>query len=316
MVKQVILCGCGNIGFRHLQALADIDTPARITIVEPFEGGHPRIADFIASEAAGGAEHYRLLSALPESREHFDLVVIATSADTRQAAFDSVVDHHDVGYIIFEKILFQTVTALDEVAAKLEHMGIAAFVNCGRRGFENYHALKTALAGGGPIDVTVTGSAFGLASNAVHFLDLCEFLNDTPLTSIDLSALQSGAVESKRAGFYEIFGTLAATLDNGAILSVTCLDSDKMEIGITLSQGVRSIAIDELGGTQSEDGVTTPFAIKHVSGMPYLYDNALREGDPGLTPYAASAHQHRLYLRAMCQHLDLPSSDDTVCPVS
>ena len=119
MVKHVLLCGCGNIGFRHLQALATIDTPAQITIVEPFTRGHGRIADFIASEASGGPERYSLLDALPEARTRFDLVVIATSADTRQAAFEAIVDHHDVGCILFEKILFQSIAALEAVGARL-----------------------------------------------------------------------------------------------------------------------------------------------------------------------------------------------------
>lgn len=316
MVKQVLLCGCGNIGFRHLQALSTIETPARITIVEPFEAAHPRIADFIASYAAGGAERYRLLSALPSGRETFDLVVIATNADARKAAFDGIVKNHDVGCIIFEKILFQTVTALDAVGADLDRAGIPAFVNCGRRGFDSYRALATAFADQTPTDITVTGSAFGLASNAIHFLDLAEFLNGAALTAVDLSGLDVGAVQSKRAGFVEIFGTLTATLDNGAKLSVTCTDTDAMSIAITLRHGDRTIVIDELGGTQTEGGVTEPFAVKYVSGMPYLYDEALQNRDPGLTPYAASAHQHRLYLRAMCRHLELPSGDDTVCPVS
>lgn len=316
MVKQVLLCGCGNIGFRHLQALSTINTTARITIVEPFEAVHPRIADFIASSAARGADRYRLLSVLPSPRETFDLAVIATSADTREAAFDGIVENHDVGCILFEKILFQTVSALDTVGANLNRAGIPAFVNCGRRGFDSYRALADEFAGMTPTDISVTGSAFGLASNAIHFLDLAEFLNNATLRDIDLSGLDVGAVNSKRAGFVEVFGTLAATLDNGASLSVTCTDNNAMSISITLRHGDRTIVIDEVGGTQIEAGKSKPFAVKYVSGMPYLYDDALCSSDPGLTPYAASAHQHRLYLRAVCHHLGLPSGDDTVCPVS
>lgn len=316
MVKQVLLCGCGNIGFRHLQALSTINTTARITIVEPFEAVHPRIADFIASSAAGGADRYRLLSVLPSPRETFDLAVIATSADTRQAAFEGIVENHDVGCIIFEKILFQTVSALDTVATDLDRARIPAFVNCGRRGFDSYRALAAEFAGTTPTDITVTGSAFGLASNAIHFLDLAEFLNGATLTNIDLSGLDAGVVDSKRAGFVEIFGTLAATVNNGASLLVTCTDGDAMSISITLRHGHRTIVIDELGGTKTEAGTTEPFAVKYVSSMPYLYDDALSSVDPGLTPYAASAHQHRLYLRAMCHHLGLQTGDDAVCPVS
>lgn len=314
--KQVLLVGCGNIGFRHLQALSTIETPVRITVVEPFEAGHGRITDFINSDAAGGADRYRLLTAPPAQRERFDLVVIATSADTRQAAFEGINKTHDLGCVIFEKILFQTVAALDEVGADLAREGIPAFVNCGRRGFDSYRALAAEFAGKGATDITVTGGAFGLASNAVHFLDLAEFLNGSAVSSVDLSGLDAGAIDSKRAGFVEIFGTLAATLENNAKLSVTCDDTQSISISITLRNGDRTLVIDEMGGTMTESGQAQPFEVKYVSGMPHLYDDALRKGDPGLTPYAASARQHRHYLQAMCRHLDLPEGDATVCPVS
>ena len=316
MVKKILLCGCGNIGFRHLQALAQLKTPAHITMVEPFAQGHARITDFITSEEANGAERYRLLGALPQTREAFDLAVITTRADVRQAVYEDIVTHHDVTSILFEKILFQTVTALDTVERDLEQRKIAGFVNCGRRGFDNYRAMAAEFAGDTPTDITVTGSAFGLASNAVHFLDLAEFLNGSPLKEVDLSQLNSDTAQSKRDGLVEIFGTLRANTANGGKLSVTCADEPGMAIAITVRHAGRNIQIDELGNTKTEGGQTVPFGTKFVSGMPYLYDDALQTGDPGLTPYNASARQHRLYLGAMCDHLDLPSGNDTLIPIS
>lgn len=312
MVKQVLLCGCGNIGFRHLQALSAIKTAAHVTIVEPFVGGHGRITDFIATDDPA---KYTLLNTLPQAHQQFDLVVIATSADVRQMVFEDIIKQHDIACIIFEKILFQSVAALNAVDAQLDASSIPAFVNCGRRGFDSYQALASEFAGH-PTDVTVNGTAFGLASNAVHFLDLAEFLNNAAITDLDLTGLKPGSIPSKRADFVEIFGTLKATLDNGAKLSVTCANEDAMTIGITLNNAVSETIIDELSGQQSQNGTATAFAIKHVSGMPYLYDDALTRQDPGLTPYKDSARQHRFYLRQLCQHLGLPSGDDTLCPIS
>jgi hypothetical protein len=172
------------------------------------------------------------------------------------------------------------------------------------------------MAGDTPTKIEVIGGAFGLASNAIHFLDLAEFQNGAPLNAVVLSGLNPGSIEGKRAGCVEVFGTLTATLDNGGTLSVTCADTQAMTISITLSHGTRRIVIDELGGCQTENETTKPFTIKHVSGMPYLYDAALQTNNPSLTPYASSARQHRLYLQAMCQHLGLPQDDSTRCPVS
>lgn len=316
MVKQVLLCGCGNIGFRHLQAMSTMETPAHIIIVEPFQEAHERISDFISSQEESGKHSYSLASEIPSSPRTLDLVVIATNADTRQAAFEDIIARHSVSVVIFEKILFQSVQALDAVQATLEAHGIRGFVNCGRRGFDSYHALFDELDENLPTHVTVTGSAFGLASNAVHFLDLIEFLNRSSVGRVDLSGLHPNAVESKRAGFYEIFGTLEGMLKNGAALSVTCEDDDTMNIVISIQNGDKNYQINELKGTIVRDDQVGPFEIKYVSGMPQIYDQALEYGDPGLTPYIDSANQHRLYLRAMCKYLGLPTADETLCPIS
>lgn len=316
MVKQVLLCGCGNIGFRHLQAMSTMETSVHITIVEPFLASHERISDFISSQETIEKKSYSLVAELPSSRQTFDLAVIATNADTRQAAFEDIIKQHNINVVIFEKILFQSVQAINTVQAALEAHKIRGFVNCGRRGFDSYHALSGELPKNQPTHVTVTGGAFGLASNAVHFLDLIEFLNTSSLKTVDLSELQPNAVESKRAGFYEIFGTLQATLENGAALSVTCEDFDTMNINILVQNGETSYEINEMNGTMTRNGHVSPFEIKYVSGMPHLYDQALEHGDPGLTPYVESANQHRLYLLAMCKYLGLPAADETLCPIS
>lgn len=316
-MKHVLLVGCGNIGFRHLQALTSIEEidQIHVTVVEPDSAQHARITEHAKTVSCP----VEVLQAQPDGPRHFELVVIATNSNIRRKVFDAVDDAYSIDTVIFEKIVFQTITDHAEVAARLSKDGITGFVNCGRRGFPGYHALRDRLADAAPIHLDVSGASWALASNGIHFLDIAEFLNGSALTSINASGLAAGSKESKRGGYLEVFGTLTAELDNGARVSLTCRDELPVEIAISLSGETFSAKLDEAAHTAElsigELTETLHFQTHHVSGMPHIYSGALF-GDCPLTPFADAAHQHRLYLTALRTHLGLSNERDAPCPIS
>lgn len=326
--KQVVLVGCGNIGFRHLQALTAMTEPCDIAVIEPAPQAHPRIEALIAQLHADGPHSLRLCGSVAgwgvalgqrdATAAPVDLAVIATDARHRMDAWTALRAHAPVNAVIFEKILFQSVAEIDLVDRQLAADGAEGFVNCGRRGFPDYQSLATRFGGAqNPVDLTIDGALFGLASNAVHFLDLAELLNKAPLTGVDLGGLSPGSVASKRPGYVEIFGTLRATLGNGAQVSVTCHDTGQMAVGVHLTAKDGSdITIDEVAATLTEHGQTQPFSLRFVSGMPELYESILRGQGSALTPYRDSARQHRLFLTALATHLGLSVHPETRLPVS
>jgi predicted dehydrogenase len=307
-MKTVLLCGCGNIGFRHLQAMVQMPEAVAITIVEPNMAAHARIAAFTDGDTQG--HRFTLLTDGPITHTNFDLVVIATSADTRRAAFDAII-RHDVGVMILEKVLFQTIADLDDVQDVLTTRGIAAFVNCARRYFPGYWDVRAALTG--PVDVTVTGAGYGLASNGIHLLDLAEYLNGAGLATLTAD-LVPGSVEAKRAGCVEVFGRMTGTLANGARVDIMCDDAPDMAVRVGIVGQGYAATIDELARTITVDGVSAPFASRFVSETWEIYHQALTTGTTDLTPYADSVRQHRLFLTAISQHLGLGPS--AACPIS
>lgn len=306
-MKKTILIGCGNIGFRHLQALCAMAMASEtdLTIVEPNLQNRSRITDELARANVG---QYRVQLSLPEAPSEFDLVIIATNADVRAQVFHDLADRHLFKAIIFEKVLFQRISDIDAVSARLR--GVAAYVNCGRRGFPGYQMLRERLVG--PLDFVVEGTQFALASNAIHFLDIAAYLNNSPLTSLDAGELDKEAVASKRSGNIEIYGTLRGQLANGAHVRLTCAPAETLELNIALTGG----QIDEGGGTATINGDEVPFETRHVSGMPYLYETLLRGEGCILPTYAESAEQHRLLLGAINGHLGLSGHPNTLCPIS
>jgi len=313
VTRSVLLAGCGNIGFRHLQAICTVPEALHVTVVEPMEAMHQRIFDEF--QAAGSSGHrFELMSALPSSPNSFDLTVVATAAAQRRALVEQILDRHTTSVMILEKILFQTIADIDAVAQRLVTDGVEAFVNCGRRTFGGYRALRERLEG--PIDITVRGNRFGLASNAVHFLDLSEFLNDSTLSAVDMAGLDAGARDGKRHGVVEIFGTITAVCENGGRLIVESRDKEPVVISVEVRSGTDVIVINELARTQTEGADVTPFASQNVSETTEIYQDAVATGSCALTPYEDSARQHRLFIRELRNHLGLSNDTDEPCPVS
>lgn len=313
-MQHVLLAGCGNIGFRHLQALTGAAGPLRISVIEPAAPLHPRIEELIAT--ASGGHEITLYKALPSGLDRADLAVIATNAGVRKQVFDAVMAGPGAGVMILEKVLYQTHGEIEATGAALKAAGTTGFVNCGRRYFPGYQQLCARLEGKGPVDVTVTGGNFGLGSNGVHFIDLAEFLNGAALKELDAAALLPGSEPAKREGCVEVFGRLEGRLENGAALSVTCDPGPAAPIAMTLRAPGYHAVIMEAASTIDEGSGAQPFGTIMVSQASQIYEDALKAGTCGLTPYDDSARQHRLFLDALRGHLGLSAENDDRCPVS
>lgn len=315
-MKRILLIGCGNIGFRHLQALGAAVAGGSVldlTVVEPNHATHDRIAEYLA--ALPGGTPTTLVDTLPEAPHTYDLGIFATNAAQRRAAFDAALARHDMRAAVFEKVLFTTLRDLDDVGNVLEKSRIAGFVNCGRRTAPGYQDLRVALQSA-PTDIEVTGANFGLGSNAVHFLDLAEFLNGAAITALDAAGLRPGSVPSKRHGYVEIFGTISAQLSNGATIRVTCDIDGVPSVAVRLTAAGERIEIDETGRRISRAGTEVTFEMRHVSELTDTYRELLDTGRCHLTPYADSARQHRFFLAKVLDHLGRAANPDESCPIS
>lgn len=317
-MKQALLIGCGNIGFRHLQALAALPRVGEVavTIVEPDTTQHDRIRTELTGAGFATSD---LRETLPDTGA-FDLAIIATNSNIRRAVFDAMVAQVTVAAVIFEKVLFQTEADLDAVGETLRSKDIAGYVNCGRRGFPGYQALAETLAGDRPLALEARGSGWAMASNAIHLFDIAACLNGSALVSVNASGLEAEIQESKRGGYKEVFGTLTGELANGAVVTLTCLRDGDPGLAVRISGTDVTAEIAEAAGqmtlTRAGTTDTRAFETRHVSQMPELYAGPLFGGGTALTPYAESADQHRLLLRALRPHLGLSNAADDPCPIS
>lgn len=317
MNKRVLLVGCGNIGRRHLQALAHVAVPLDITIVEPDRSAWS-LAEQAYAQVGATAHALGFRESLAGPAIAADLAVVATGAEIRRAVFEDLEASHAIGAYLFEKVLFQTTADLAEVKQHLDAVGKKAWVNCGRRGFPGYRDLRTALFGMPSLDMRVTGSGWGLCSNGIHFLDLYTFVTGHELLSATGADL-TGAIPSKRAGNVELTGHLRCRAEQGGVVDVVCHASGSAPLTVEfLGPDVR-VVVDETGGTVTTfpakgEPQSRRFASRFVSEMPYFYQDIVEKGECDLPTYDLSARQHALFLDIVHNHLKLEA--DERCPIT
>lgn len=320
-MNNLLLVGAGQIGSRHLQALANIKVPFKLTVVDPDQSSLDRAKTRLL-EVSSSCSNISFTKRLMDA-ELFDLAFIATNADIRLAVFRDILTNSKVNNVIFEKVLFQSNTQIQECTALLNRFSIHAWVNCPRRVFPSYKALRTTLDNEDFLSMSVTGSNFGLACNGIHFVDLFAFLSrQTEFTF--KSELDSSLIESKRLGCYEAFGTLDGEIGNQR-LKISCDNiSDKITLEIKIETSSRHYIINEITqeisvyNLEGELLSTTKFSILPQSQLSHIYaTDILTTGKCELTSFSESATLHRKYLSVLLAHFNSIKSDRfEVCPIS
>jgi predicted dehydrogenase len=183
----VLVVGAGRSGLRHLSGLA---------------GGEDVHAVDVREEArrdveAHGAEFGSSLADAPGA----DTAILATTAGGRLEQLE-LLAARGVRTVLLEKPLEQSRARVRRLAAVAERAGMRAFVHLHRRTNPEYARLRDA---GGPYRLVVTGGAFGLACNGIHYLDLAVWLARASgrLVGGELEAL---AIESGRGPAFRDYG--------------------------------------------------------------------------------------------------------------
>lgn len=303
MEPVIVVVGAGQLGSRHLQALALMPGPARLFVVEPSAEARARAESRYAEVRSPASARPSFLDQTSELPSGIDAAVIATNADARLAALKTLLSGRRVRHVILEKVLFPSVADLDEAGDLLDRAAAKAWVNCPRRLWPVYREMKDLLAGKRPFRLEVAGPQWGLGSNAVHFLDLFQFLTGTT-PDLDASGLDAEPVASKRPGFLELTGTLRGSSPAG-VLSLTSTAAGAGPVSVRIEAPGVSRAIDEAACGVPQSRLT------HVP-----VQELLATGACGLTPYAESAELHRRLLPAFLAHFRRRSPRIEACPIT
>ncbi len=321
----ICIVGAGQLGSRHLQALAHLSQPCEIILVDPSDQATKTALERYAQ--VQGKYPVRTVRSLDALDQAIDLAIIATSSKPRRQLVEKLVSM-GVRRMVLEKFLFPRLEDYETVSSLFAREKVKAWTNCTRRLWPFYRQLRDMID---PADVCafqVAGTAWNLGSNGIHFVDLFSML--TGQTDIDYRYHGPSAeiVNSKREGYVDIVGMLQGETPRGDMIQLVNWKGAKPFYVMSLTTPRLCCRIDEihLGGPKFEiamekDGwapTTDTFDMPYQSQLSHLFvEDILINGQCDLTGFEESAHLHLSLLDAFLgTYRKKFGVEETICPVT
>ncbi len=215
--------------------------------------------------------------------------------------------------IIFEKLLFQKRADYSFINKLLKKKNINAWVNCSMRVTPFYKNLKSKFDNK-KIVYLLTGTRFGVATQAIHFIDHMAYLLGNYDFEVDTSLLDTQILDSKRKGFLELTGTLKVNFKDGSIgIFADFKDGDAPIVAEIYSDGVKAVANES---TRETFITESPKWILKTSRDQLLFqsdmtnkvvEDILSHGACGLPSYPESQIVHVKLLESLLKFLNRKS---------
>lgn len=247
-IIQILIVGTGQLGSRHLQGILNQPIKAKIYLFDKNEDSI-KIALDRANEVFYDQKSIEIviLKSMNEIPKHLHFCIIATTVQPRFQIFKSLISNHSIDYFILEKLLFA-----DEVEYlsfnQLYSQQTNIFINCPRRMFKDYKKLKRKIGDEEIISISVDGHDWNLASNAIHFLDLIQFITDSEI-NLDFGCRESlHLINGKREGSKELRGKIRGNCGKVSFEMTSSEIKKDLVICFNIRNG-QSIILNETKGT-------------------------------------------------------------------
>lgn len=311
--KTVFIIGAGQLGSRHLQALKNVPIPIAITVVDPFASSLSTAKERYESVADEKHMNHTVtyLQELPRDRQKVDLAIIATNSDVRAQVTERLVNLHTVKYLILEKLLFPQKSDYKKIEILLEKNHVKTWVNCSMRTMPFYADMQRKVKRG-PIDYIVTGSQYGLVTNAIHYIDHMAFLANCFDFSLDTQFLDPKPITSKRKGFLELNGRLLVHFSDGSIGNFVCYGSGDTPVVVEVrSDNLRVISKESERKAWISEGKNDWKWQEIETNLPFqsqmttsVVEDILKTGRCALAPFAQSCNIHLALLEPLRKFLN------------
>lgn len=215
---KVLIVGCGELGSRHLQAVASLSDIDEVHIVdlrqEAIELGKSRLAEI------NDINHdikFSWFFELNKRSSGGDLCIVATRAKGRCALVKTIFNTLGYKSFLLEKIVAQSVGEYEDLLAFCKENSITAWVNCKSRTYGIHKYIKTKLNSNEPFIFCRIAGNHGLATNGIHAADLFAFYDGTKYIKKIASRIDPITHLSKRGnGIFDLSGTLYGVSEKGS----------------------------------------------------------------------------------------------------
>lgn len=324
-VKKIALIGAGQLGSRHLQGLAKSNLQISIEVVEPIENSRN-----IAKQRFEEVPHNNKIvdmvffENISQLSTELDLVIVATNADVRFGVVKELLENKKVDNLVLEKVLFQKIDEYYKIESLLKATNTKCWINHPRRIFPFYKELKKILSTTSDIYFSISGGAWGLGCNGLHFLDCLQYLVNAEVASIDTQYLIKRLYETKRVGFKEINGLLAGRI-SGNLFTINCFAEEISPLQFNITSKDVNVLIDEENGwyriSKKSNAWKPEINIEKIVYLQSELTNVLLEtifqNECFLPTYKEAMTLHVKYLNVLLDHIN--SFCDTkydFCPIT
>ena len=323
---NIAIIGAGQIGSRHLQAMVNLESAAKVQLVDPSEESL-RIAKerfFQVYQEHSKRIELKCHSSIDDLCGPIDLAIVATCSDVRAGVVKELTRKKEVKNLVLEKVLFQTVAEYFETDDLLRKKDIPTWVNCWMREKDFYKKLKTQLNLDEKIQMGVEGSLWGMGCNSIHFIDLFSYITERKDFNFVECHLDKKSVESKRLGFKEFSGKLMGTNSKGHSLSLVCCNKGNHSYRIQVINGPQKHEITDCvnhvvhrffdGEEESIENVEIPFQSQTTHR---LVHKIINEKKCDLPSYHDSMNLHLPLIKVLIEHLQNITGDKVErCPIT
>ena len=315
-MKNIAIIGVGALGKRHLQSMITLQDQCNIYAVE--------INEELIRALNTEFPNVKFITTVEELPNELDVVVIATTSNIRRILFDQLINSSNVKNIIFEKVLFQKEDDYYFVWDKLNELEIHAWVNCARREWDSYKLLKNELKSCNGLYISAIGGQWGMGCNAIHILDLIEYLSGNEIETIDLSKLENNVIESKRKGFYEFFGTISGVSGRCKNYNIVAIDNSILPFRIEITTEKSRYMIDEgnnyllISDEESHwQWEKREFQQVYQSQMTgRVIKSIIDDGSCNLSDYESSMKLHLKYILPLIEFFKANGMEENLCPIT
>ena len=333
---KVAIAGAGQLGSRHLQALALTDLPLAIEVMDVSEQSltvaENRWHEMPTNPLVSGVKFVR---SIDELSPEIDVAIVATGSKARLAVTRQLLETKRVKYLVLEKFLFPRLSDFDEAQRLIDASGAKVFVNCGRRLRKFYNRMRELFRDEKNFFMSVSGANWGLGCNAIHFLDLYSFLSDQKNFASDIEYLDADHIDSKRKGYIEFTGSLRVKSPKGTLLLTSYAPSFfEMNGGGWSPPNVITFSSEHFYCVVEESKRRAKLLNRHDDGC-WQWDEfevddkpqsrvtheivaqLIRNGESDLPTYKESAALHKILLAGFLQQLNSSTEERVeLCPIT
>ena len=310
---KIALIGVGQIGSRHLQALAQTKIPIFVEVVSRSLQSLVKAKErFDKIQNTGFFKSVKYFQTIKSLSNSIDIAIITTNADVRKKVVEELIQYKKTRFLILEKVVFQSIQDFEDIIELLKINQVKAWVNCPRRMYKFYQEVQKHIGNGEQIIYNIRGGNWGMGCNSIHFIDLISFISGETDFSITSSDLDTEILTSKREGFLEFTGAIHGISSNGSKFSLISYKEPNAPCVIKISGDTSRYIIFESDGkaiqahkSKSWEDEEVQFQVPFQSQLTHLaVSKILGTGQCDLTPLELSLRFHKPLLEAFTQHLE------------